>query len=173
MKYFTPELIERLGSSDDAIADAAQAEWEDAVDRHEAQLQAIRPHLPPALAHLWDNYHLHDADVLAMGRQGCSLLIVLRLDVPPRDLLVLNYELAEDPKIDPDHLPAEARCPLPQWLYDEIGWVPGSPGYATHTVLFSNGWQIELHLRDLQVMPVQPLLPDSSAPVVTPVPQSA
>jgi hypothetical protein len=164
MKYFTRELIERLGSMDDAMADVANAEWEDAVDRHENQLQAIREQLPVSLHSLWNNFYLHDADVLAMGRKGQTFVIVLRLDVPPRELLILKYHLVEEPIINKDALPPEARCNYIQWMYDEIGWVGGEKAYATHTILFCNGWEVELHLRDLEVIAAQTLFPDNLQP---------
>jgi hypothetical protein len=173
MKYFTRELIERFGSLDDAIADAADAEWEDAVDRHVNQFETIRERLPAALSHLWDSFYLHDADVLAMGRQGQRFVIVLRLDVPPRELLILKYELVEEPLIDTAALPPEERCNHMQWMYDEIGWVGGEQEYATHSILFSNGWEVELHLRDLEVNAAQTLVPIATNPPVPAVSESA
>src|SRR5437868_1132835 len=148
MKFFTPELIERLGSLDDVDADAADAEWENAIDRHENQLEAIRDRLPASLRYARDSFYFHDADVLAMGRQGQAFVIVLRLDVPPRDLVILNYQLVEEPLINREALPPDHRCNYMQWMYDEIGWVSGEKQYATHSILFSNGWEVELHLRD-------------------------
>ena len=173
MKYFTRELIERFGSLDDAIADAADAEWEGAIDRHENQLEAIRARLPASLRYLWDNFYLHDADVLAMGRQGQTFVIVLRLDVPPRDLVILNYHLVEEPIINTEALPPEARCNYIQWMYDEIGWVEGTQAFATHTILFCNGWEVELHLHDLEVNAAQTLFPLPATPSLPAIPQSA
>jgi hypothetical protein len=173
MKYFTRELIERFGSLDDAIADAADAEWEEAVEHHESQLQAIRELLPTSLRHLWDNFYLHDADVLAMGRQGQKFVIVLRLDVPPGELLILNYQLVEEPLINTEALPPKERCNYMAWMYDEIGWVGGEKEYATHSILFSNGWEVELHLRDLEVNAAQTLVPVPSTAPVPAVSQSA
>jgi hypothetical protein len=77
----------------------------DAVDRHANQLEAITDRLPTSLRCLWNDFYLHDAEVLAMGRQGETFVIVLRLDVPPRELLILNYQLVEEPIINPEALP--------------------------------------------------------------------
>ena len=46
MKYFTPDLIERYGSPDEKIANAADAEWEDALAQYDGYLQSIAPTLP-------------------------------------------------------------------------------------------------------------------------------
>jgi hypothetical protein len=173
MKYFTRELIERFGSPDDDTANAADAEWEDAVDRHENQLEAIRERLPTSLRYLWDNFYLHDADVLAMGWHGQTFVVVLRLDVPPKDLVILNYQLVEEPLINTEALPPEACCNYMQWMYDEIGWVEGEKTYATHSILFCNGWEVELHLRDLEVTAAQTLVPVPTTPSLPGVQQSA
>lgn len=174
MKFFTPELIARVGSLDDVDADAADAEWEDAVDRHHEQLQALQPQLPASFWYLVNHFFLHDADVLGMGWQGEVFVIVLRLDVPPHELLVLNYQLVTEPFISTEALPLEARCNYMQWMYDEIGFVPGENSYATHSILFSNGWEVRLCLRDLQVIVTQtrfPVFPTSAAPVQQPAVQ--
>ena len=47
MKFFTPQLMERFGSSDPEIADQADAQWEQAGDRYDAYLTQIEPDLPP------------------------------------------------------------------------------------------------------------------------------
>ena len=67
--------------------DAADTAWEEAVERYEAYLQTIRPDLPASVRQLLDGFYLHDANVLSMGRQGNTFIIVLQLDVPPHDLL--------------------------------------------------------------------------------------
>jgi hypothetical protein len=173
MKYFTPELIEHLGSPDDATAQAAHADWEDAVTRHETQLRAIRPELPAALADLWDNYYLHDAEVLSVGRQGQTFIIVLRLNVPPHELLILHYQLLEEPLIDTTALPS-THCSSPvAWMYDEVDLVRGENSYCTHSILFSNGWEVQLRFRDMQLLTAQTLLPVASTSAFPPVPQSA
>ena len=173
MKYFTPELYMRGQSLDDDEQDAVDAEWEDAVTRHEEQLQALRPQLALSLCYLWDNFYLHDAQVLSLGRQGPTLVMVLRLDVPPQELLLLNYQLAEEPRIDTEALPLEGRSSPVQWMYDELGLLPDQTDISTHTILFSNGWEIELHLREVQVIAAQTLLAGSAPQVVLAVPQSA
>ena len=170
MKFFTPELIAQLNSTDDAVADAADAAWDAAVDRHDDQLQALRPQLPAGLLSLLEGYFLHDASVLSMGQQGQTFVLVLRLDVPPHELLILTYQLAAEPRINREALYPETRCNYIQWLYDEVSWTAGDPGYATHNILFSNGWEVELHLRDVQVTAAQTLIPVPTSPPVPNLP---
>jgi hypothetical protein len=52
MKYFTPDLIERLGSTDEAVAGAAHEEWEGALQRYESYLQSIDAELPKHIRNL-------------------------------------------------------------------------------------------------------------------------
>ena len=63
MKFFTPQLMERFGSSDPEIADQADAQWEQAGDRYDAYLTQIEPDLREAIRHVQDNFSLHDAVV--------------------------------------------------------------------------------------------------------------
>ena len=41
MRYFTPELIERLGSADPDIAREADAEWDRRQEAYERELDAL------------------------------------------------------------------------------------------------------------------------------------
>jgi hypothetical protein len=72
-----------------------------------AYLDTIKPAFPPGLLGLEENYNLHDALVRGMGRRNGKLLIVVQLDRPPQPLLILAYDLAGEPQIREDVLPAE------------------------------------------------------------------
>lgn len=163
MKYFTPELYTRLQQPGPEEMDAADVAWEDAVRLYEEHLQAVRPELPEAVRHLLDDCYLHDADVLSMGRQGGTFVVVLRLAVPPHNLLVLTYDLTGAPAIDTAALPGEVRSPRVQWLFDEIGRVTGDPAAYTHMILLSNGWQVCLTFQAVHVLAAQALLPVPTA----------
>src|SRR5713101_8057348 len=99
MKYFTPDLIERFGSPDDAVATAADAEWETLNEQYQRHLRHIELELPP---HIREFSHLllHDAQVRSIARRGNQLIMVLLKDVPPRDLVMLTYTLVDEPYID-------------------------------------------------------------------------
>jgi hypothetical protein len=101
MKYFTPELIARLASSDDAVVNAAEAEWDRRQQAYEEEIQRIEPELPEHVRE-FNNLLLHDARVESLVRRDGQLILVLRKDIPPRDLVIIAYTLAGEPVIDRD-----------------------------------------------------------------------
>jgi hypothetical protein len=166
VKYFTPDLYARGQSDDDDILDGADQLWEEAGERYAAYLRSIEPELPPGIRNIHENYYLHDAVVLSVGRQGDTFVIVLQLDTPSydahSDLLLFTYELAGEPIIDREALPGEHRCEQPvEWMYDEVELVPGQPATCVQSVLLSNGWEVRLPMRDVRIQPLQSLIPGS------------
>src|SRR2546425_205869 len=107
MKYFTPELCSSLQNFDEAAMNAADAAWEDAVQRYDSYLHVIRPELAESVRQLLDGFYLHDANVLSMGQRGDDFVVVLQLDVPPHDVLTISYNLESPPRITQGVLPAE------------------------------------------------------------------
>src|SRR5207244_827640 len=68
MKYFTPDLYQRLQDfSSDAAMDAAEAAWEGVRRRYQRYLRRLFPTLPRGLKGLLEKFYLHDAEVLSMG----------------------------------------------------------------------------------------------------------
>jgi hypothetical protein len=161
MKYFTPQLIAMGQSNDDCILHEQQRLWEEAGDRYVAYLDTVRPHFPPGLRQIDANYYLHDAIIRAMGRHDQSFVIILQLDTPPQSILTFTYDLVEEPIIVKDALPAElcGSGPIVDWQYNEIEMVPGEPPTWRESVLLSNGWELALHYRDVEVQEVQAVLP--------------
>ena len=175
MKYFTKKLLERYGAPDDAVARAADADWEAAVDRYDAYLQTIRPDLPESVRQLLDGFHLHDARVLSMGQRGETFVITLQLDVPPNELLTIAYTLAGSPEVKKEPFPdAEGLSPL-AWLYEEIEQVQEEGRkHFVHSILFSNGWEARLPFHDVHMATAYPVFPHPRAgkQVVAPTPTS-
>ena len=100
MKYFTPELLERLGSLDDEVADAAHAEWERALVRHRRRWQKIKAAFPEGVQDFEaESVCLHDAQVLSMGRHGETFVIVLKMEPPSETMALLTFTLADNPLI--------------------------------------------------------------------------
>jgi len=99
-----------------------------------------------------------------MGWRKGACVIVLQLDTPPHSLLTFTYHLVEQPWIDQHELPESARSrgDVVEWQYDEIEKVPGEPPTWRQSILLSNGWEIALHFRDVDVAEMQALLPVSS-----------
>jgi hypothetical protein len=103
MRYFTPELLARSRSPDDDVSEAAADEWEQAVAKYNAELDSIRPDLPPGVRALLASCSLHDARILSISearrRPRLSLLIQLEgRPTRPGDLLELQYLLVRTSK---------------------------------------------------------------------------
>jgi hypothetical protein len=177
MKYFTRELLARLSSEDDAVVRAAEAEWEQANERYEARLREIEPALPQSIRELNDLL-LHDALVWSIARRGQQLLLILRKDVPPQDLVVLTYTLADEPRLDPEALPPEQRLQVVDFQYDELD-VEEKDGQKIYTqsILFGHGWEMALRFSDVEVTVAEPLYPAPGTTLVlaptSVLPQSA
>jgi hypothetical protein len=99
-----------------------------------------------------------------MGWREGAVVIVLQLDTPPHSLLSFTYELVDPPRIDPHVLPeaARSRGELVEWQYDEIEKVAGEPTTWRQAILLSNGWELVVHFRDVQVAEMQAILPPPS-----------
>jgi hypothetical protein len=159
MKLFSPNLIERLGSADEAVAAAAHEEWESVLERYEGYLQSIEPELPEHIR-AFNNLLLHDAIVWSIVRQGDQLIMVLRKDIPPRDVVILSYFLTEEPVLDEQALPVGQRGPVMDFQYDEFELLreQGRNLYA-QSILFGNGWEIQLRFSDVRVSVARPVYP--------------
>jgi hypothetical protein len=174
MNYFTPERLLRLNNLDDEQAFlAAQQQWEEALSAYREQLQRIRKYLPRSLRDLIESVYLHDARVLAMQVQDeQNFIVTLQPYSDPKRLVVLGYDLVEEPLIDTKALPPEVRSEPVEWLYDELALdrpegprgLPAHEGKPTfrHNILLSNGWEVILRFRSawakrpLRVIPVVP-----------------
>ncbi len=161
MKYFTPELIAMGQSKDHTVLNRQEELWDEACERYFASLDSLKAHMPAGLRQILDSYYLHDAVVRGMGRRGQHFVSILQLDTPPQSILTFTYDLVEDPAIVKDALPS-ALCgtgSIVDWQYNEIELVLGDPPTWRESLLLSNGWELRLHFRDVQVQEVQAVLP--------------
>ena len=163
MKYFTRDLYQRCRSEDEAVLSAACEEWELANERYEQHLQAIEPRLP---AHLreFTALLLHDARVQSIAQQGSRLIMVLHKDIPPRDLVILNYDLDAEPTVGPFvESPGDWSRPT-DFQFDELDIVQeGERPLYSQAIVFGNGWLIQLRFRDVQMTQARPIYPVSPA----------
>jgi hypothetical protein len=174
MKYFTPDLYIRGQSHDDNVLDEVDRLWEEAGERYAAYLNSVRPEFPAGLRHLDHSYYLHDAEVRDMAKLGSSFIITLQLDTPPQSLLTFTFDLVQEPVIQKGVFPPElcGTASVAEWMYEEWEKVGGDPPIWAVSILLSNGWEVRLHFRDVQVQEAQAVLPpprpsSMSVPVMT------
>ena len=150
MRYFTPELHVRLQAADPDRMDAADGDWELALANYQGRLKAIRSKLPPSARAFLDDTRLHDAEVLWMGQALPFFGVLLRLDPPSTATLGLSYFVTRDVRFQRQVVPSEFCGSRVQWMYDEID-LGEHDGCFRHSVLFSDGSQLDLEARELHV----------------------
>jgi hypothetical protein len=152
MKFFTPDLFHRFGSTDDAIASAAQTEWEHVDQQYREHLRQIRAKLPRGAKSLLRNFCLHDARLLAVGTRedGLEFSLFLELNTPQREGILLTYDLLKRPKLVKHPALAEKGTPL-EWLYDEFDVKGGTHPSFKHSILFTGGRELGLTFRHLRL----------------------
>jgi hypothetical protein len=174
MKYFTPSLIERYGSLDTSVADAADAEWEDALARYDSYLQGLDPELPQHIRE-FSRLLLHGAIVWSIARQRDKLIMVMRKDVPPQDTVILAYTLVGEPVINKEALSPEHRASVMAYQYDEFERIEeGGQEFYSQSIILANGWEMSLRFSDVQVTLAEPVYPLGNTMFVpVPVPVAA
>lgn len=176
MKYFTPELLNRVRSADDDVADAADDEWERAIKRSNRRWRRIRSAVPEGVRRFEDApICLHDAEVLGMGREGDTFVWLLETEPPSSKPVVLTFTLEEAPTVQTGTL-TNARQGRPiYWYYEE--WDLDRRKRPTLEVLLSNGWVVKLVFRDFHYLVAEPILPSVNGQAAqaagAPVPRSA
>jgi hypothetical protein len=157
MKYFKPELLARCRSRDDSVAETVANEWEEAVAAYPARFKAIRPQLPRAVRQLCSRFSLHDAKMLgaAFGTRKALFGILIKMEGPAgaaSDILELNYLPVEGPNGGVNvKAPTQVGSPKDVWvLYDEFD-LDEEHGFFTHSLLLTDGREIEVHFKNLTV----------------------
>jgi hypothetical protein len=166
MKFFTPELLDRYSSADPVTASAAEVEWESVNERYAQHLQALESELP---AHLRDfnALLLHDASLLSLAREGGRLIMVLKKDIPPRDLVFLRYELTEEPVLVPFARSVRDWQQPTSFDFDEFDREQEERGTVyTQAIVFANGWELRLRFRDVQATLAEPWVPSNGQAAV-------
>lgn len=159
MKFFTRDLYRRCRSTDEAVLNAACEDWEQANEAYERHLAAIEPELPPHMREFTELL-LHDAKVQSIARQGNRLILVLHKDIPPCDLVILNYELDGEPVVEPfADAPDDWNRPT-TFQFDELD-VEDKEGIKIYSqsIVFDNGWLMRLRYNDVRVTVAQSMYP--------------
>ena len=148
MRFFTPSRFLALQERDPGAMDAADADWETAVEQYDAYLQTILPDLPESVRQLLDGFYLHDARILSIGHRSDRFVISLQLDVPPNDLLTIVYSLAGPTEVSKEGFCLPGRAISPLWECDEIELTnEGSRQSFIHDIMLSNGWVLRIPFR--------------------------
>ncbi len=159
MKFFTRELYERTQSEDEAILDASEEEWESALRAYEKHLQGIEPELPVHIRE-FQELLLHDAVVQSIGREDNRLILILRKDIPPRDLVILSYDLESEPVLETFARHPRDWARTTDFNFDEFDVIRNSGGSLyTQEIVFGNGWLLRLRFRDVRLTRAAPLFP--------------
>jgi hypothetical protein len=159
IKFFTRDLYRRCRSTDEAILNAACEEWEQANAAYERHLSAIEPEFPPHLREFAELL-LHDARIQSIARRGNQLILVLHKDIPPRDLVILSYELVGELIVEPfADAPADWSRPT-TFQFDELDIVDeGESKIYSESIVFGNGVLLRLRFRDVRVTVAQSMYP--------------
>lgn len=167
MKYFTPELYGRGQSSDRRVQNEVDELWEKQVDLYDEHLQRISPHLPEQVRRYVEETYLHDARLSSIVRRGDDLLLTLHPDGFPRDVVLLRYQLAGEPVILKNVLAPEHCSTGTQFMYNEFDVVHEDGGTLfTESILFSDGWELQLKYRDVEVALAQAIYPVPQTPTL-------
>jgi len=146
-------LWERWQSGDPA-ADGA---WEDALDRYGLHLDELLTKFTPNLREFADLL-LHDAVLESLsGGQG-RLVMVLRTDTRPSEVLFLTYALLTEPELVPYASSSRAWGLPTRFDFDEVDHADGQEGY-TQSIVFDNGWELRLRFRGVQITRGEPITP--------------
>ena len=163
MKCFTPELVFRFGSEDDKVATCASAEWDKAHQEYLEHLDTIRQKLPKSVQVLLNDYCLHDAKVISIGREERLFSILLQFTEPSGKGILLTYKLVSQPRFKRHPSLAEEGTPL-EWLYDELDllddddiWKKETFQVFTHSILFTGGRELELAFYEVELQEYQKL----------------
>jgi hypothetical protein len=168
MKYMTYDLLVRTQSADEEVAEAALTEWEQACENYKRHVEEIRCKLPKPVQALLDSFYLHDAKLNTFGMdkdvEDESLVFIdLQLDSPRTQGLRLQYRLGGKIKAVFHAWHPEAKAQL-LWLYDEIDAVEvdlpegGRVAVFTHSILLSEGLELQLPFFSLALKPYESLL---------------
>jgi hypothetical protein len=158
MKYFRPELITKLNSSNDSVVAEAAEQWERAVSEYQRRLKSIRDKLPKDLKRFVQRVCLHDAVVMPFSRgrgsvipfdaftskrrreSNSTLALCLRAE---ESLVLLFYSAVSKGPLIRRAMPSNGFDDETLiWLYDEVD--VESDGRFTHDILFNNGFTAKL-----------------------------
>src|SRR5205807_2252501 len=126
-----------------------EEEWESALDAYDRHLLAMAGRVPAHIGQ-FQELLLHDALLLSIGRQGNRLIMVLRQDIPPRDLVIVSYELEGEPVLEKFSRNARDWSRPTDFNFDEFDIIDqNAQTLYLQEIVFGNGWLLRLQFRDV------------------------
>jgi hypothetical protein len=167
MEFFTPELYRQFNSSDDQVADQADAAWEQAIHNYQRHLERIRDRLPVS-ARTLSELNLHDAEILGVEQDAQALTTetesaanplwsaVVVVTVKQKDIVrSLIYTLWDKIRqtLPPHAWPFSAE--QKHWLYDEVDLFDDQRRWFLHRILCSDGSVLEIPFASVMISTIQ------------------
>ena len=176
MKYFTLELLNRFRAADENVSANAHDDWDEALKRYRRRETRIKAALPEGVRRFIDDrVCLHDARLLNMGSQGDNFVMILEMEPPTRNLVIMMFTLDEKLQSADASLMGKSDSEFVTWMYEE--WDIDRRQRPCFSVLLSNGWLVQLRLRDFQYFIMQQVNPNKNGHALpltlTPIPRSA
>lgn len=144
MIYFTPELYERFNSLDDEIANQANDEWDQNLEKYANFQEDWKSQLSKNVRE-FQNLILHDAEVLEWKSVGENvILIACQENGNVYEIIYLDAKLKtikHENKVF-----SWEQC---LWLYDELSF--GDKAEYIHNILLSNGKELHIEFEDIEV----------------------
>jgi len=173
MRFFTPELVARFNSADDAEADQADEAWEKAIAAYRKHLDSMRDRMPSQVRKLTE-LCLHDADLLACDQEvgphfpfpfepfppfwTAMAIVSVKQEDQIVSLIYLLWDRMREYPASEDWSFSKAGT---HWLYDEVD-VAGHRGAFLHRALLSDGRVLEIPFLTVFIHEL-PLMPKAGA----------
>jgi hypothetical protein len=177
MRFFTPDLYVRFNSTDDAVADQANVDWEAALAKYQQHLAKLRERMPAQVRKVAD-LCLHDAEMLAVEQEiqsffpipesywpgsiwHAAAILSLLQGEKIRTLVYLLWDSVRS-------YPAPNDWPFSRlgkhWLFDELDTAENHRPAFLHRILFSDGNILEIPFVSVIVTSIpQPTTKQTSA----------
>ncbi|HYT90200.1 MAG TPA: hypothetical protein VEL76_15940 [Gemmataceae bacterium] len=89
-----------------------------------------------------------------------SFILILQLDPPPQEFLVLHYRFARIDEVGGHPPLREEKLALLEWRHDEVELLPSDDRLEFgHSILFTHGLELRLRFRDFDYATLSPLAP--------------
>lgn len=166
MKYFTWDILDRFGSSDDAVADRASEEWEEKIGEYTLYWEGLKSRVPNEFRTFSESYYLHDSKITFPGQahqNGSSFSFQIEPVNEKGMRLVLDYQTIAPPMLLQKEKKVKPQDVLPgnlfYWLYDEIAEINTPDQAFSHHILMEEDLELIIPFCDFSFKVLSPPLP--------------